>query len=75
MSKEITVNKLKQRLSGMHYTTSNEWISKYIEYFPDSYMIFPIEILSPNARYHKTGTSSNKRGISRIKMSEATIIT
>ncbi len=43
------VNKLKQRLSGMHYTTSNEWISKYIDYFTDAYMIFPIEILSPNA--------------------------
>lgn len=49
MSKSITVNKLKQRLSGMHYATSNEWISKYIDYFSDAYMIFPIEILSPNA--------------------------
>ena len=48
MAKSITINKLKQRLSGMHYSTSNEWISKYMEYFSDSYMIFPVEILSPN---------------------------
>ena len=49
MSNGITINKLKQRLSGMHYATSNEWISRYISYFADSYLIFPVEILSPNA--------------------------
>jgi hypothetical protein len=48
MSRSITVNKLKQKLSGMHYSTSNEWISKYIRYFSDAYLIFPVEILSPN---------------------------
>lgn len=49
MGKPITINKLKQRLSGMHYSTSSEWISKYFDYFSDAYLIFPVEILSPNA--------------------------
>ena len=49
MGNPITVNKLKQRLSGMHYKISNEWISKYIDYLTDAYLIFPIEILSANA--------------------------
>ena len=49
MGKPVTVNKLKQRLTGMHYSTSSEWISKYIEYLSDAYLIFPIEIFSANA--------------------------
>lgn len=48
MGKPVTVNRLRQRLSGMHYSASSEWISKYIEYFSDAYLIFPLEILSEN---------------------------
>ncbi|MBQ9538680.1 MAG: ATP-binding protein [Treponema sp.] len=49
MARPATVNKLRQRLSGMHYNTSGEWISKYIGYFNDAYIIFPVEILSSNS--------------------------
>ena len=49
MSRSITVNKLRQRLAGMHHVTSGEWIAKYLSYFSDAYIIFPVEILSPNS--------------------------
>ena len=49
MSRSVTVNKLRQRLAGMHHSTSGEWISRYLGYFNDAYIIFPVEILSPNS--------------------------
>ena len=49
MSRNVTANKLRQRLAGMHHVTSGEWISKYLNYFKDAYIIFPVEILSPNS--------------------------
>ena len=49
MGKSVTVNKLRQRLLGMQYKTSAEWISKFLAYFEDAYLIFTLEILSPNA--------------------------
>ena len=49
MAKSTTVNKLKQRLSGLHYSTSSDWLTKYLAYFEDAYLIFTVEILSPNS--------------------------
>lgn len=49
MAKSVTVNKLRQRLAGMHHKTSAEWITKYLDYFEDAYMLFMVEILSPNS--------------------------
>lgn len=49
MASAASVNKLKQRLAAMHHATSAEWISTYLAYFEDAYLIFPVEILSPNS--------------------------
>ncbi|MBP3709731.1 MAG: ATP-binding protein [Treponema sp.] len=49
MAKLTTVNKLKQRLAGRHFKISNEWISKYLDYLEDAFLLFPVEILSANS--------------------------